>query len=88
MLYFVSSIGGPYASGCYNPTKYLVNGAIAYVRGIEPNALSRWYCYVIPEYAGTICFTLAFKYFFEPLYLRMLTLKYKWEDEFYPEKYY
>ena len=87
MLYFVSAIGGPYASGSYNPTKYLITGAIANLRGIEPNALKRWYCYVIPQYIGTILFTLLFKYAFEPIYFRMLSLKYKWEDKFYPKKY-
>ncbi len=86
-LYFVSSIGGAYNSGCYNPTKFLITNAIAYVRGIETRVLERWYAYVIPEYIGTIAFTVVFKFFFEPLYYRMLTLKYKWEDSFYQEKY-
>ena len=87
MLYFVSMAGSNISGGSYNPTKYLVNQAIAYARGVEPNAFKNWYSYVFPQYFGTIVFTCIFKYLFEPTYYRMLSLKYKWEDMFYPEKY-
>jgi glycerol uptake facilitator-like aquaporin len=86
VLYFCISAGF-ISGGSYNPTKYLVNQAIAYHRGIELNAFKNWYCYIFPQFIGTMAFTCAFKYFFEPLYYRLLTLKGKWEDSFFPEKY-
>ena len=86
-LYFITQAGHTISGSSYNPTKYLVNQAIAYHRGIEQNAFKNWYCYIFPQLIGNVSFTMAFKHFFEPLYYRMLTLKYKWEDGFFPEKY-
>jgi glycerol uptake facilitator-like aquaporin len=87
VLYFCNRAAETISGGSLNPTKYLINQAIAYHRGVEPLAFQNWYCYVFPQFAGTITFTCAFKYLFEPTYLRMMSLKMKWEDKFYPEKY-
>lgn len=85
--YFFIKAAHPISGGSLNPTKYLVNQAIAYHRGIEPNAFQNWYCYIFPQFLGTVFICLSFKYFFEPTYYRLITLKYKWEDKFYPNKY-
>jgi glycerol uptake facilitator-like aquaporin len=86
-FYYISLAGANFSGSSYNPTKYLVNQAIAYIRGVEPDAFKNWYCYIFPQFFGTLIFTLMFKYLFEPTFYRMMNLKYKWEDKFYPEKY-
>lgn len=87
MLYFVSKAGSEISGASYNPTKYIIMQGIAFSRGIEPNALQNWYCYIFPQFIGTCFFTCVFKYLFDPVYYRMLKLKYKWEDSFFVEKW-
>jgi glycerol uptake facilitator-like aquaporin len=86
-FYYISLAGANFSGSSYNPTKYLVNQSIAYIRGVEVNAFKNWYCYIFPQFLGTVVFTFIFKYLFEPTYYRMISLKYRWEDKFYPEKY-
>jgi glycerol uptake facilitator-like aquaporin len=86
-LYFATIAGERVSGGIYNPTKYLVMQAVAYYRGVSPNAFQNWYCYVFPQFIGTIVFTCAFKYLWEPTYYRFMNLKFRWEDSFFPEKY-
>jgi len=86
-LYYIILAGKEISGSSYNPTKYLVCQGIAYHRGIEPDAFRNWYCYIFPQLIGNVSFTMAYKYFFEPLHLRLLSLKYKWEDKFYPQLY-
>lgn len=87
MVYFLAAASGPISGGVTNPTKYVVWQAIAYYRDIEPKAFKNWYCYIFGDFGGAVTATLVFKYLFEPTYLRMFTLKLKWEDKFFPEKY-
>jgi glycerol uptake facilitator-like aquaporin len=86
-LYFAILAGKPISGGSYNPTKYLITQAIAYQRGIEPNAFKNWYCYIFPQYLGTVVFTCLFKYVWEPIYDRKWHLKLKWEKSFFTPKY-
>ena len=86
-LYFASLSGENISGASYNPTKYLITQAIAYYRGIEPNAFKNWYCYVFPQFFGTICFTLLFKYSFDHIYYRMHQLRIRWEIGFFQDYY-
>lgn len=87
MVYFVSKAGANISGASYNPSKYLINQAVAYHREVEPNAFQNWYCYVFPPFLGAIAFTLCFKYFFEPTYYRFMSMKLKWESKFFAPKY-
>lgn len=87
MIYFVILAASKISGSSINPTSFLVTQGIAVYRGVEPDALRNWYCYIFPQFIGTIVFVLIFKYLFEPLYYRIMSLKTKWENSFFPDKY-